>query len=63
MRNERFEELVNGPLDHPLVPFKITRLILALRLVVELCGEAGDRALEEACRARQEQDDRNDWGG
>lgn len=60
MTNERFNELLNGPLAHPMGPFTITRLALALRAVVEATGEAGEKALEEHCRDRDEQDRRND---
>jgi hypothetical protein len=56
MTNERFNELLNGPLHHPLVPFVITRLSMALRAVVEATGKAGDDALEQFCRQRDERD-------
>lgn len=63
MTAERFNELVNGPLSHPMPMFTITRLLLALRAVVDSTGEAGERALEEHCAARQAKDDRDaeDW--
>ena len=57
MTSDRFNELLNGPLSHPLPMFTVTRLAMALRAVVEATGEAGDKALEEHCRERQEQDD------
>ncbi len=60
MTNERFYELLNGPLHHDLIPFTITRLALALRAVVEACGDAGAHALEDYCAARQEQDEAAD---
>lgn len=53
MTNERFNELLNGPLSHPMPMFSITRLALALRAVVDATGEAGERALEEHCRERE----------
>ena len=56
MTEERFNELLNGPLNHPLPMFVITRLALALRDVVEATGEAGEKALEEHCRQREESD-------
>lgn len=59
MTNERFNELLEGPLNHPLVPLLITRLVLALRSVVEATGQGGDNALEEHCRQRQAQDEQN----
>jgi len=60
MESERFQQLLRGPLDHPLVMFRITRLMLALRHVVEATGEQGEKALEEYCHSRQLQDDAND---
>ena len=59
MTNERFNELLNGPLHHPMVPFVITRLSLALKAVVDATGEAGEKALEDHCAAREAQDHRN----
>jgi len=58
MSNERFNELLNGPLSHPLPMFTMTRLALALRAVVDATGEAGERALEEHCAGREESDQR-----
>jgi hypothetical protein len=49
MTDERFNALLNGPLSHPLFPFQITRLALALKAVVDATGEAGDHALEAYC--------------
>jgi hypothetical protein len=37
----------------------MTRLMLALRAVVEKTGEVGDKALEEHCADREEQDQEN----
>jgi hypothetical protein len=56
---QRFNELLNGPLSHPMPMFVITRLALALRAVVEATGEPGDRALEQHCAAREAQDQRH----
>ena len=42
MTDERFNELLNGPLSHPLPMFSITRLAMALRQVVEETGKAGE---------------------
>lgn len=58
MTNERFNALLAGPLSHQLPMFHFTRIVIALRTVVEATGEAGEKALEEYCRERQEQDDR-----
>lgn len=63
MTDERFNELLNGPLNHPMMPFTTTRLLLALHAVVDACGQAGEDALEKFCRERQEQDERNGWSG
>lgn len=57
MTVERFNELLSGALSHPMPQFTMTRLALALKAVVDATGEAGERALEDHCRARQEQDD------
>ncbi len=46
MTTERFNEIINGPLHHPMPVMAINRLILALRIVVEETGAAGDAALE-----------------
>jgi len=62
MSEKRFNELLNGPLSHPLAPFAITRLALALGAVVQATGEAGEKALEEHCAARQAQDESIDAG-
>ena len=56
MTDERFNELLAGPLHHPMPMFAVTRIALALRDVVERCGEAGERALELHCSGRAEQD-------
>lgn len=61
MTDRRFEELVNGPLGHPMIPFRLTRLVLALRAVVDATGDAGDRALEEHCASRERQDNAEMW--
>jgi hypothetical protein len=56
MTNERFNELLNGPLYHPIGPMMVTRLSLALRDVVAATGQAGEDALEEHCRDREARD-------
>jgi hypothetical protein len=56
MTQKRFTELLNGPLHHPLVLFRITRLSLALYDVVLATGKAGEEALERHCREREESD-------
>ena len=60
MTEERFNELLNGPLSHPMPMFSITRLALALRAVLEATGEAGDRALEVYCADRDARDKGDD---
>jgi hypothetical protein len=61
MNIERFNQLLNGPLNHPLIPFVITRLSQALLFVVEQTGEGGEKALEQFCAgAREENDDQED---
>ena len=60
MTDERFNELLEGPLHHPVLPFSLTRLMLALRHVVESTGAAGELALEEHCAGRAARDRRVD---
>jgi hypothetical protein len=48
MTDERFNELMYGPLSHPLLPFRFTRLMLALRAVVDSSPEA-EKAFEQYC--------------
>jgi hypothetical protein len=57
MTNERFNHLLNeGALFHPMIPFQITRLAMALKYVVDGCGKQGSDMLEAWCQARDEQD-------
>ena len=56
MTEERFNQLLNGPLGHPFPMFVITRLSLALWAVVQATGEAGAAALEKYCAERDAQD-------
>jgi len=58
MSTEEFNRLLNGPLSHPLVPFTITRLSLALAAVVEATGKRGAEALRSHCAARDARDNR-----
>ena len=60
MTNNRFKELLNGPLAHPLPTLAIARLVLALRAVVKETGAAGDQALEKYCRQREAHDGAED---
>jgi hypothetical protein len=53
VKDERFNELLNGPLAHPMPMFAISRLALALRDVVGATGEAGEKALECHCADRE----------
>lgn len=54
MTDDRFTELLNGPLNHPRTAFFMLRLANALRSVVQRCGEAGDAALEAHCKELNE---------
>lgn len=58
MKYERFNELINGPLNHPVLPCRINRLDMALFAVVQATGAAGEEALEAWCRDRVERDER-----
>ena len=53
MTDDRFAELVNGPLAHPLIPFRLLRLVQALRAVLLATGAAGDAAFEAHCTERE----------
>jgi hypothetical protein len=41
MTDDRFTELLNGPLNHPRTAFFMLRLANALRSAVQRCGGAG----------------------
>lgn len=56
MSDEEFQRLVNGPLSHPMIPFRISRLVLALADVVSATGDAGAEALRRHCMGRARQD-------
>jgi hypothetical protein len=56
MSDDEFMRLINGPLNHPMGLFKISRLVLALRAVVEMTGEKGEAALRAYCEAREARD-------
>jgi hypothetical protein len=47
MTTERFNELLAGPLHHPLPMFTITRLAIALRAVVAITGCASGSCIRE----------------
>jgi len=56
MSIDEFNKLLAGPLSHPMPTFAISRLAIALRVVVEATGEAGEKALRDHCAAREEKD-------
>jgi len=57
MNAEEFNKLLNGPLNHPLAHFRLTRLSLALFHVVNATGQFGEQALREHCAERQAKDE------
>lgn len=59
MTDKRFNELLGGPLAHPLPIMMVNRLAMALRIVLEAGGPAAEKALEEHCRERDERDSRD----
>ncbi len=59
MSDEEFTKLLNGPLGHPFPLMRINRLAIALRVVVDSTGEAGEKALRDHCQARDEKDARD----
>ena len=58
MTDKRFNELLAGPLHHPLPQFTLMRLAMALRSVVDKTGKAGEEELERYCRMRQDADEK-----
>ena len=52
---DRFNQLLNGPMAHPLLPFRLTRMQNALFTVAVSCPEAWEN-LERYCRQREQQD-------
>jgi hypothetical protein len=58
MTSKRFNQMLNGPLRHPIPMFSMMRLAMALRAVVDATGQAGEDALEKHCREREEDDER-----
>jgi len=56
MTDARFNELLNGPLRGPIPMMSLNRLAIALRVVVKETGPAGEKALEDHCRERDERD-------
>lgn len=56
MSMEEFNQLLEGPLSHPMIPFQITRLTLALAAVVQATGKQGADALRSYCAGREERD-------
>ncbi len=63
MTEERFNELLAGPLAHPLPMFTISRLALALKVVVAETGQAGEQALEHYCESRTHADQAEEESG
>lgn len=59
MTDDEFNKLLRGPLAHPVFPLAMSRLTLALRMVVEAGGEPAAAALRAYCEDR----DRRDRGG
>jgi hypothetical protein len=47
MTDDRFNEILNGPLAHPMFMMQFNRVVNALRTVVEETGPAGAAALEQ----------------
>jgi hypothetical protein len=57
MTQERFNFLVfEGALSHEDLAFRMTRLLSALKYVVDGCGKQGSDLLEAWCQARDEKD-------
>jgi ribosomal protein S7 len=59
MENDRFNELINGlTADFPIV-IGLNRLECALNYVVNHCGAAGEKTLEEVCLLHRQLDAAN----
>jgi hypothetical protein len=50
MTNYRFNELLQGLTQGMPITISMGRMLLALRVVVDRCGAAGEKALEDYCR-------------
>lgn len=57
--DDEFNEMLRGALHHQLPQFTMSRLILALRMVVAETGRAGAEALRAHCRERERRDAEN----
>ncbi len=62
MTESEFNRLLNGPLAHPAVMFRLTRLSIALRAVLDATGPIGANALREHCAERDRQDSPREGG-
>jgi hypothetical protein len=60
MTEEEFTALVNGPLKHPLFGFRLVRLAMALRKVMDAGGEPAAEALRTLAREYSERDSADD---
>ncbi|MDE3067778.1 MAG: hypothetical protein KGJ60_09530 [Verrucomicrobiota bacterium] len=58
MSDEKFNELLDGPLSHPLPIFRLMRLSMTLKIVVDAGGLAAEKALLKHCADL----DKSDWG-
>lgn len=58
LTDEEFNAMLNGPLHHPFPMFSMSRVVLALRAVVDATGEKGAQALRAHCRQRDADDKR-----
>jgi len=60
MTDNEFNRLLNGPLAHPMIMMRLNRLSIALRVVVNATGEAGEKALRDHCAERDKRDNQDD---
>ena len=56
MTEQRFLELLNGPLYNPIGSVMVKHLVTALRAVIAATGKAGEKAFEDHCAARKAQE-------
>lgn len=56
MKDNKFNNMVQKRRGYQLALLFVLRLVRALRQAVEMCGEAGDAALESHCKEQDEMD-------
>lgn len=63
MKDDEFNRLVKQLTEGLPVPLVITRLLLALRVVIHDTGEAGAASFSHYCALRKDRDESAGWEG